>query len=121
PAIPVVAELPLQSSVSQYGITWKFEKPARVGHFVNGDWYVVGPVTVKAIEPKPLYGNEIPEGELERMDLERSPEQRVRNGFMLNPPAKMKVSYDSGVRNWFDPALIQRLPIAMKPGDSLVS
>ena len=33
----------------------------------------------------------------------------------------MKVAYDSGVRNWFDPSLIQKLPVAMKPGDSLVS
>ena len=40
---------------------------------------------------------------------------------MLNPPAAAKVSYDSGVKNWFDPALIQKLPVAMKPGDSLVS
>jgi hypothetical protein len=40
---------------------------------------------------------------------------------MLNPPARMKVAYDSGVRNWFDPELIQKLPVAMKPGDSLVS
>jgi len=55
------------------------------------------------------------------MDKERSVEQRVRNGFMLNPPAAMKVAYDSGVRNWFDPSLIQKLPVAMKPGDSLVS
>jgi hypothetical protein len=40
---------------------------------------------------------------------------------MLNPPAEMKVAYDSGVRNWFDPLLVQKLPVAMKPGDSLVS
>jgi len=40
---------------------------------------------------------------------------------MLNPPAKMQVTYDSGVRNWFAPSLIQRLPVTMKPGDSLVS
>ena len=40
---------------------------------------------------------------------------------MLNPPAAMRVSYDSGIRNWFDPSLIQKLPVAMKPGDSLVS
>jgi len=31
------------------------------------------------------------------------------------------VAYDSGVRNWFDPSLIRKLPVAMKPGDSLVS
>jgi hypothetical protein len=46
PATPKLEDLPLQGSVSQYGITWTFEKPARVGQFVNGDWYVVGPVTV---------------------------------------------------------------------------
>ena len=28
---------------------------------VNGDFYVVGPVTIKAITPKPLYGAEIPD------------------------------------------------------------
>ena len=55
------------------------------------------------------------------MDKERPEDQRVRNGFMLNPPAEMRVAYDSGVRNWFDPSLIQKLPVAMKPGDSLVS
>ena len=40
---------------------------------------------------------------------------------MVNPPAETKVAYDSGVRNFFDPALVQRLPAALKPGDSLVS
>jgi len=121
PATPKLEDLPLKESVSQYGITWTFEKPARVGQFINGDWYVVGPVTIKAIEPKPLYGAEIPKRELDQMDKERPEGQRVRNGFMLNPPAKMKVAYDSGVRNYFDPSLIQKLPVAMKPGDSLVS
>jgi hypothetical protein len=121
PPTPALEALSLEKSVSQYGITWMFEKPARVGRFVNGDWYVVGPATVAAIEPRPLYGKEIPEAELDHMDRERPEGQRVRNGFMLNPPAEMKVAYDSGVRNWFDPSLIQRLPVAMKPGDSLVS
>jgi hypothetical protein len=121
PATPELEALPLKESVSQYGMTWTFERPARVGQFVNGDWYVVGPVTVTAIDPKPLYGGEIPDGELDNLDRERPVDQRVRNGFMLNPPARMKVSYDSGVRNWFDPALIQKLPVVMKPGDSLVS
>jgi len=121
PATPKLEDLALKKSVSQYGITWTFEKPARVGQFVNGGWYVVGPATVTAIDPKPLYGKEIPKRQLDHMDKERSVEQRVRNGFMLNPPARMRVAYDSGVRNWFDPSLIQKLPVAMKPGDSLVS
>jgi len=121
PATARQEELALRQSVSQYGITWTFDKPARVGQFVNGDWYVVGPVTIAAITPQPLYAEEIPEIELDHMDLERPVAQRVRNGFMLNPPAAMRVSYDSGVRNWFDPSLIQKLPVPMKPGDSLVS
>lgn len=121
PPAPQLADLPSKSSLSQYGITWSFEKPAAVGQFVNGDWYVVGPVTIQSISPKPLYGTDIPESELDHVDKERPPAQRSRNGFMLNPPAQMKVSYDSGVRNWFAPELLQNLPVHMKPGDSLVS
>ena len=60
PAAPKVEDLPLKSSLSQYGMTWTFDKPARVGQFVNGDFYVVGPVTITEITPKPLYGAEIP-------------------------------------------------------------
>jgi beta-galactosidase/beta-glucuronidase len=121
PSSPGLEDLTLRESISRYGITWTFQKPARVGRFINGDWYVVGPVTIKQIDPKPLYGGEIPNRELDSMDRERKEEHRVRNGFMLNPPAKTAVAYDSGVRNWFDPSLIQRLPVVMQPGDSLVS
>ncbi|MEK7674939.1 MAG: hypothetical protein AAB676_03770 [Verrucomicrobiota bacterium] len=121
PATPQLEDLPQKERVSQFGITWTFAQPARVGQFVNGDWYVVGPVTIQAIDPKPLHGAEIPWRQLDRMDKERPESQRVRNGFMLNPPAKMQVAYDSGVRNWFEPSLIQKLPVNMKPGDSFVS
>jgi hypothetical protein len=121
PTTPKLEELPLRDSVSEFGITWHFDHPARVGQFVNGDWYVVGPVTVTTIDPAPLYGAEIPPRELDKMDMERPEAQHVRNGFMINPPAQMKVAYDSGVRNWWDPALIQKLPAILKPGDSLVS
>ncbi|MBC8869135.1 MAG: hypothetical protein H8E44_06940 [Planctomycetes bacterium] len=73
PATPNLEDLPLKQSVSQYGITWNFDKPARVGQFAGGDWYAVGPVTIKAIDPKPLYGGEIPKRELDRMDRRNSP------------------------------------------------
>lgn len=121
PPSPRLEDLALENRVEQYGIAWTFDRPARVGRFVNGDWYVVGPVTVRKIDPKPRYGTEIPDGQLDRIDRERPQAQRVRNGFMVNPPAAMKVAYDSGVRNWFDPTLIQKLPVVLKPGDSLVS
>lgn len=121
PVAPRLEDLPLKESVSQFGIVWVFEKPARVGQFINGDWYVVGPASIRAIDPKPLYGQEIPKSELDALDKERRLEHRVRNGFMLNPPGRMKVAYDSGVRNYFDPSLIQKLPVTMKAGDSLVA
>ncbi len=121
PAAPKLDDLPLKASVSQYGMTWTFDKPARVGQFVNGDFYVVGPVRIIEITPKPLYGAEIPANQLDPVDKEKPAKDRVRNGFMLNPPAEQRVSYDSGVRNFFDPSLIQKLPVSMKPGDSLVS
>jgi len=40
------------TSVTQYGITWTFDRPYRVGQFINGDWWVVGPVIIKDIDPK---------------------------------------------------------------------
>jgi hypothetical protein len=127
PPTPKLADLELRQTVSQYGITWTFDRPARVGQFVGGDYYVVGPVTVTAIDPKPRHGAEVAEDELDRREKRlvaqgRLPEaDRVRNGSMLNPPARREVAYDSGIKNWFRPRLSARLPIRMKPGDSLVS
>jgi len=40
-------------SVTQYGITWNFDKPYPVGQFVNGDYWVVGPVAVVSVTPTP--------------------------------------------------------------------
>ncbi len=39
------------SSVSQYGITWTFDKSYPVGQFANGDWWVVGPIVLSSISP----------------------------------------------------------------------
>jgi len=107
PAAPKLEELPLQGSVSQYGITWTFDKPARVGQFVTGDFYVVGPVTVKAIDPAPEGGF---------------------HGSMLNPQPSEYQGYAArnGLENGSDDRvykaeLAAKLPIAMVPGDSLVS
>ncbi|NLF30400.1 MAG: hypothetical protein GX591_05880, partial [Planctomycetes bacterium] len=125
PAAPRLEDLPLQASVSQYGITWTFAQPARVGRFVNGDYYVVGPVTVAAIDPAPRYGDAVADDELDAYEKSRGQylrvADRVRNGSMLNPPAAQRAAYDSGIKNWFRPELAVKLPIAMAPGDSLVS
>src|SRR4051812_11512566 len=51
PPTPALQDLPLLTQVTQDGITWTFSQPQRVGRFVNGDYYVVGPVTVTDIQP----------------------------------------------------------------------
>lgn len=121
PPTPKLGAMPLRESVSQHGITWTFAEPARVGRFVGGDWYVVGPVTVTKIDPAPRVGEQVGEDELDGREARIRPEHRVRNGSMLNPPARQEVAYDSGIRNWFRPALVTVPPVEMKPGDSLVS
>jgi hypothetical protein len=116
-------ELPLKQTVSQYGITWTFDQPVPVGQFVNGDYYIVGPVTVVEIDPRPRFGLDVEDDELDHREKSRlkDPKHRLRNGSMLNPLAAQRVDYDSGIRNYFRPELAARLPIKMKPGDSLVS
>lgn len=37
------------SSITQYGMTWTFHTPHQYGQFVNGDYWVVGPVTIVSI------------------------------------------------------------------------
>jgi hypothetical protein len=106
PATPKVEGLALKGSVSQYGITWTFDKPARVGQFVNGDYYVLGPVTVASVDPpfetdaRPLRPGEDPLKQLivGGDNLEKyapgfkKPWTKTivctyaRNGSILNPP-----------------------------------
>lgn len=58
------------TSVSQYGITWTFDKDYQVGQYANGDYWVLGPITITSISP-----------------ASTSIEGRVANGSMINPSA----------------------------------
>ena len=49
-----------QYTIEQWGITWQFNKPLsvvdaagtyRYGQFANGDFWLVGPVTITSISP----------------------------------------------------------------------
>ena len=98
------------SSISKDGITWTFSQPVPVGQFVNGDYYVVGPVTITAIDPAPTIA---------------SP---YENGSVVNlPTANGKSGFDSRLNDgtdeswWFDASLRSYPPIALKAGDALVS
>ncbi len=98
------------SSVTQDGITWTFSQAVPIGQFVNGDYYVVGPVTIIAINPPPTTSSPF------------------ENGSVVNlPTANGKSGFDSRLNDgtdeswWFDATLRSYPPIALKPGDSLVS
>ncbi len=54
--------------ISQFGITWTFDKEYRYGQFVNGDYWVIGPVNIINIAP----ASTLIEG-------------RTMNGSMVNP------------------------------------
>lgn len=40
------------TSVTRFAITWTFSQDRPVGQYANGDWWVVGPVTITNITPK---------------------------------------------------------------------
>src|SRR5688572_12021616 len=42
------------TSLSQFGITWRFDRDYKTGQFANGDYWVVGPVTILSISPSPV-------------------------------------------------------------------
>ncbi|MBM4032335.1 MAG: hypothetical protein FJ291_11165 [Planctomycetes bacterium] len=88
-----------QAAASQYGITWAFAEPARVGRFVTGDWWAVGPVVVKGVTPAPADG---------------------RNGSVVNPPAGKRQGYDDRISG-YDASLRAAFPLDLKPGQSLVT
>ncbi|MEK7416090.1 MAG: hypothetical protein AAB263_22525 [Planctomycetota bacterium] len=136
PKTPTVDELDKKDSVSQYGITWRFDKKVPVGKFINGDWYVVGPVTIVDMDPKPRYGAEVTDLVADQPVYVwefKDPKNAVRNGSTLNipavaprclknPSADRGCGFDSRIPSGrFDPAQTTKLPIEMKPGDALCS
>ena len=79
----LLAATTLQSSVSQYGITWTFDQPYPVGSYANGDPFVVGPVSITSITPESQVVTDNEDGT-----------DRVVNGTMLNPQGSVN-GFDS--------------------------
>jgi hypothetical protein len=96
----------------QTEITWTFQDYHSVGQFANGDLWVVGPVTIVAIEPRSVSNN-----------------GRIANGSMVNPsPRNGKQGYDNAMsNNVYDPSLnvaydvSPTKPLVLQPGSSLAS
>jgi len=72
----------ITNQITQFGITWTFDKAYPSGQFANGDYWVVGPVTVFDISPRST-----------------SSGGRTMNGSMINPSPRNRLSqgYDSAM------------------------
>jgi hypothetical protein len=94
------------TELSQYGITWTFAEPVEFGQFVNGDYWVVGPVTVVEVDPAPavVNGNYV-------------------HGSMINPRLGSQ-GYDSRTtrsRAPYDSTSRVQFPVTIQPDASLIS
>ena len=109
-----------ERQISQFGITWTFNRDYTVGQFANGDYWILGPVTIVGIYPPSTETN-----------------GRTINGSMINPSPKLGSwqGYDSsmygGYGPRFDPNLNAGRPnnrdlsarnyLVLQPHSSLVS
>ncbi|MCB9889219.1 MAG: hypothetical protein H6836_06550 [Planctomycetes bacterium] len=71
-----------RTSISQFGITWTFDKAYDVGQYANGDWWVIGPIKVIDIDPPSRSGG------------------RIKNGSQINPTPR--TSWDQGYDSEMD-------------------
>jgi hypothetical protein len=108
--VPWLSSLsPAATSVSQFGVTWTFDKDYPTGQYVTGDTWVLGPVKIVSITPAPAtIGG------------------RAINGTMINPAAGMTVpqGWDSDVQNARYDASVNaglNLPLTVAPNSSVMS
>jgi hypothetical protein len=109
-------------SVTQYGITWTFDKPYNVGQFVTGDYWVVGPVTITGVSPAPGPSASSANGVVKSRYGATAliDDNRLRHGSMIVQKASDKEGFDSRPKN-FDPSLTTVYPCTLQPNQSLVS
>jgi hypothetical protein len=105
--LPSTPALFAAKSITQFGITWTFDRDYPTGRFANGDHWVVGPVTIVAISPRTQHTDGV-----------------TMHGSMINPPVNGAQAYDSRIKNnRFSPDdnVAARLPLQLPPGTSLLS
>lgn len=98
-----VAQAETAQSLSRAGVTWFFDQPHEVGQFANGDWWVLGPVTITEISPASVNN---------------------QNGSMINPMVWRDQAFDDRVQgNKYDPSqnVATQLPLHIDYPASLMS
>lgn len=116
------ANIANRTEISQYGITWTFDKPAKTGQFINGDWWVLGPITVIKITPMPGPArSEQLSIQINRWnDTSLKLDTTMRNGSMIVIKAGTTQGYDSRSGS-FNKSCIINLPLKLEPLVSLIS
>ena len=111
-----------RQEVSQYGVTWTFDKPVRSGQFITGDWWVEGPVTIVSVTPAPgAVGHD--EGKFKKNrynDTSLKADTSMRNGSMVILEAGKHHGFDSRAAGYSEEHTVQ-FPFTLPPGRSLVS
>ena len=106
------ADVSRRDEITVDGVTFRFAKPAPVGHFISGggdspgDAFVIGPVTITRYDPP---GRDLPGG------------QRI-GGAMLNPPCSKNSGFTGFAGKFYraDRDVSRRMPLTLNPGDALV-
>ena len=112
-----------RKEVSQYGITWTFDKPAITGKFITGDWWVIGPTEIIKITPAPgpLTGEENTTIRLNQWgDTSLKMDSSMRNGSMIVLRVGNTQGYDSRNTSYRESDSVE-LPLYLKPNLSLIS
>jgi hypothetical protein len=92
------ADLPTTDVVEQWGITWTFAEAVPYGQYANGDYWVIGPVTIASVTP----------------DFDGA-----HHGLEVNPSDVVAQGFDARVAD-FDATRVPDFPYAAQPGESLV-
>jgi len=87
------------NSISQYGVTFTFDQAYQSGQYANGDYWVLGPVTITSISPAFASG---------------------RNGWEVNPSSTVNQGFDDRLPD-YTPSLVPSLPYTSSgPIESIV-
>lgn len=86
-------------SITQHGITWTFDREYPSGQFINGDYWVVGPVTVTEISPG---------------------FDGAKNGSVVDVvPGEQ--GYDAREKDNYNESATVKVPLTLQPSSSLIS
>ncbi|MBN8548667.1 MAG: hypothetical protein J0M12_05065, partial [Deltaproteobacteria bacterium] len=91
------------NTVSQWGVSWEFDKAYQIGQFANGDYWVVPPSSQEAVtivSMSPAFAGGL-------------------NGWQVNPLPGANHGLDIRVQGWKSD-LVPALPYAAHAGDSIV-